>query len=147
VQSWVDDNGLLLHPEKTRLVDATQPGGFDFLGHHFERSCRWPRRKALDRLKDTVRELTPRTSGVALEATVARLNETLRGWFGYFQHSHRTTFPRLDGYIRGRLRAILRKRAGRRGRGTDHQRWRNRYFDEPGLFSVTQAFRSAGQSP
>jgi RNA-directed DNA polymerase len=149
VQTWVEENGLTLHPEKTRLVDATQPGGFDFLGYHFERGYRWPRRKALDRLKDTVRMLTPRTSGVALEATVARLNETLRGWFGYFQHSHRTTFPWVDGYIRGRLRAILRQRAGRRGRarGTDHQRWRNRYFDELGLFSLTQAHRSACQSP
>jgi RNA-directed DNA polymerase len=148
VQTWVGENGLTLHPEKTRLVDVTQPGGFDFLGYHFERGYRWPRRKALDRLKDTVRALTPRTSGLALEATVTRLNQTLRGWYGYFQHSHRTTFPGVDGYIRGRLRAILRKRAGRCGRacGSDHQRWRNRYFDELGLFSLTQAHRSACQS-
>ena len=149
VQRWVEANGLTLHPEKTRIVDATQPGGFDFLGYHFERGYRWPRRKAWDRLKDKVRALTPRTSGVALETTVTQLNEVLRGWYGYFQHSHRTTFPRVDGYIRGRLRAILRKRAGRRGRacGTDHQRWRNHYFTELGLFSLTQAHRSAVQSP
>ena len=149
VQTWVEAHGLTLHPEKTRLVDATQPGGFDFLGYHFERGYRWPRRKALDRLKDTVRALTPRTSGVALETTITRLNLTLRGWYEYFQHSHRTVFPTLDGYIRGRLRAILRKRAGRRGRarGADHQRWRNHYFDELGLFSLTQAHRSACQSP
>ena len=161
VQTWVEANGLTLHPEKTRLVDATQPGGlpasggaegdqgFDCLGYHFERGYRWPRRKALDRLKDTVRALTPRTSGVSLGATITRRNLTLRGWYEYFQHSHRTTFPAVDGYIRGRLRAILRKRAGRRGRarGTDHQRWRNHYFDELGLFSLAQAHRSACQSP
>ena len=148
VQTWVEENGLTLHPEKTRLVDATQPGGFDFLGYHFERGYRWPRRKALDRLKDKVRELTPRTSGVSLEATVTRLNRVLRGWYGYFQHSHRTTFPKVDEYIRERLRAILRKRAGRRGRArdTDRQRWRNHYFNELGLFSLTQAHRSCGQS-
>lgn len=149
VQTWVEANGLTLHPEKTRIVDATQPGGFDFLGYHFERGYRWPRRKALDRLKDTVRALTPRTSGVSLEATVRRLNQTLRGWYGYFQHSHRTTFPTVDGYVRGRLRAVLRKRAGQRGRarGTDHLRWSNHYFDELGLFSMSQAQHSAGQSP
>ena len=149
VQTWVEANGLMLHPDKTRLVDVTQPGGFDFLGYHFERGYRWPRRKAMDRLKDKVRALTPRTSGVSLEVTVTRLNETLRGWFGYFQHSHRTTFPWLDGFIRGRLRAILRKRAGRRGRarGLDHQRWRNHYFDELGLFSLTRAHRLACRSP
>jgi len=148
VQTWVAENGLTLHPEKTRLVDATQPGGFDFLGYHFERGYKWPRRKALDRFKDKVRELTPRTSGESMEATITKLNDMLRGWFGYFKHSHRTTFPRLDSYIRGRLRSVLRKRAGKRGRGrgTDHQRWRNHYFDELGLFSL-QTHASDSRSP
>jgi RNA-directed DNA polymerase len=148
VQTWVEENGLTLHPEKTRIVDMSQPGGFDFLGYHFEREYRWPRRKAMDRLKDKVRELTPRTSGESLEATITRLNQMLRGWFGYFQHSHRTTFQQVDGYVRGRLRAILRKRAGKKGRarGTDHQKWRNHYFTEQGLFSLKQAHALACQS-
>jgi RNA-directed DNA polymerase len=148
VQTWVEQNGLTLHPEKTRLVDLTQPGGFDFLGYHFEREYRWPRRKAMDRLKDKVRELTPRTSGDSLDATITRLNQMLRGWYGYFRHSHRTAFPKVDGYVRGRLRSILRKRAGRRGRakGLDHHRYRNRYFTAQGLFSLTQAHVAACQS-
>lgn len=148
VQTWVQENGLTLHPEKTRIVDATQPGGFDFLGYHFEREYRWPRRKALDKLKDKVRELTPRTSGVSMEVTVARLNEVLRGWYGYFKHSYHTTFPNVDGYVRGRLRSILRKRARQRGRGrgTDHQRWRNHYFTALGLFSLSQAHAVTRQS-
>lgn len=148
VQTWVEENGLTLHPEKTRIVDATQPGGFDFLGYHFERGYRWPRKKALERLKEKVREHTPRTSGVSMEATVTRLNQVLRGWYGYFQHSHRTTFPSIDGFIRDRLRAILRKRAGRAGRARrpDRQRWRNHYFTELGLFSLMQAHRSSLQS-
>ena len=36
VQAWTASAGLRLHPTKTRIVDATQPGGFDFLGYHFE---------------------------------------------------------------------------------------------------------------
>ena len=36
VQSWTATAGLQLHPTKTRIVDATQAGGFDFLGYHFE---------------------------------------------------------------------------------------------------------------
>lgn len=149
VQTWVSENGLTLHPEKTHIVDATQPGGFDFLGYHFERGYKWPRRKAIVRLKDKVRELTPRTSGKSMEETITKLNDTLRGWFGYFQDSHRTTFPELDSYIRGRLRSILRKRAGKRGRGRgiDHQQWQNHYFTELGLFSLTQAHAAARQSP
>ena len=149
VQTWVEENGLTLHPEKTRLVDLEEPGGFDFLGYHFERGRRWPRRKAMNQLREKVRTLTPRTSGVSLEETVARLNEVLRGWFGYFKHGHRLVFPSVDGYVRGRLRSILRRRAGRAGqaRGRDHQRWRNRYFDELGLFSLARAHASACRSP
>lgn len=149
VQTWVSENGLTLHPDKTRVIDATQPGGFDFLGYHFERGYRWPRRKSLDRCKDRIRELTPRTCGQSLAACIEKVNTMLRGWFGYFKHSHRTTFPRLDAYVRGRLRAILRKRHGGRGRarGLDHQRWPNHYFTERGLFSLTQAHVSARQSP
>jgi RNA-directed DNA polymerase len=84
-----------------------------------------------------------------MEETITLLSASLRGWFVYFQHSHRTTFPWLDSYVRGRLRSILRKRAGRRGRGrgADHQRWRNHYFTELGLFSLIQAHVSARQSP
>jgi RNA-directed DNA polymerase len=37
VKAWTAAAGLELHPQKTRIVDATQPGGFDFLGYHFER--------------------------------------------------------------------------------------------------------------
>jgi RNA-directed DNA polymerase len=36
VQDWTVEAGLRLHPVKTRIVDATQRGGFDFLGYHFD---------------------------------------------------------------------------------------------------------------
>lgn len=149
VQAWVQDNGLTLHPEKTRIVDATQPGGFDFLGYHFERGYRWPRKKSLMKLKDSIRALTPRTSGHSLEVSITRLNQTLRGWYGYFKHSHRTTFGPIDAYVRGRLRAILRRRHHRRGiaGGLDHQRWPNHYFLALGLFSLVQADLATRQSP
>ena len=85
--------GLTLHPEKTRLVDASQRGGFDFLGYHFERGYRWPSDKSLKRLKDNVRSKTRRNNGHSLEAIIVNLNRSTRGWFEYFKHSHRTTFP------------------------------------------------------
>ena len=50
VQPWTANAGLRLHPEKTRIVDVTQRGGFDFLGYHFERGYRWPRRKSVAKL-------------------------------------------------------------------------------------------------
>jgi RNA-directed DNA polymerase len=148
VQEWTAQVGLSLHPDKTRLVDATQRGGFDFLGYHFERGYKWPREKSLKKLKDAVRPKTKRTSGHSLEKVISDVNRTLKGWYGYFQYSHPTTFPPLDKWVRMRLRSILRKRRkGRgRGRGRDHQRWPNSYFAERGLFSLVAACAQASQS-
>jgi RNA-directed DNA polymerase len=148
VRGWTGQAGLALHPEKTRIVDASKPGGFDFLGYHFERRYRWPRKKSLTKLKDTIRAKTRRTEGRRLEDIVNDVNRTARGWFEYFKHSHRTTFPRLDAWIRMRLRSILRRR--RRGtgcsRGADHQRWPNAFFATLGLFSLTAAHAKLVQS-
>ena len=148
MQTWTAAVGLQLHPEKTRIVDATQPGGFDFLGYHFERGLRWPRIKSVQKLKDTLRGYTHRCNGHSLQVIIANVNRSLRGWFEYFKHSHRTTFAPLDGWVRMRLRSILRKRKGRRGRGRglDHQRYPNRFFEERGLFSLSAAHASARQS-
>jgi RNA-directed DNA polymerase len=139
---------LTLHPEKTRIVDATPVGGFDFLGYHFERGYRWPRAKSLKKMKDTIREKTGRTNGRSLRVIIKDLKATLQGWFQYFQHSCRATFPRLDQWIRMRLRSLLRKRQGRRGRGrgSDHQRWTNHFFLREGLFSLVTAHAQAWQS-
>jgi RNA-directed DNA polymerase len=148
VQSWTAAAGLKLHPVKTRIVDATQPSGFDFLGYHFEQGKRWPRRKSLGKLKDTIRAKTRRCNGQGLTAIIANLNRTLRGWFEYFQHSNRWTFPPLDSWVRMRLRSILRVRHGGsgRGRGQDHQRSPNAFFAEHGLLSLETARALAGQS-
>jgi RNA-directed DNA polymerase len=148
VQRWTACAGLSLHPTKTRIVDASAPGGFDFLGYHFERGMRWPRTKSLKKLKDSVRGKTKRTSGHSLSAIIVDLNRTLSGWFEYFKHSHKPTFGPLDRWIRMRLRSILRKRRGGRGRGrgSDHQRWPNAFFAKHGLYFLTAAHAAACQS-
>jgi RNA-directed DNA polymerase len=147
VRSWTAQAGLTLHPTKTRIVDA-RTEGFDFLGYRFEAGGRRPRAKSLDKFKETIRAKTRRTSGDGLFKTVVDVNTTLRGWFEYFKHSHRYTFSALDGWIRMRLRSILRKRQGKRGRGrgSDHHRWPNAFFADLGLFSLERAHRSASQS-
>jgi len=139
VQRWVAEAGLTLHPTKTRVVHAEQ--GFDFLGYHFRGTKHWPRKKSLDKLKDAIREKTRRTAGKALRHILVDVNRTLIGWFGYFKHSLKTTFEPLDGWIRMRLRSILRRRMGKkgRGRGSDHQRWPNKYFAKQGLYSLVVA--------
>ena len=149
VQQLTTAKDLSLHAEKTRLVDATVRGlGFDFLGYHFERGTRWPRKKSLKKLKDTLRAKTKRCNGNSLAVIIADVNTTLRGWFGYFKHCNRWTFPAIDGWVRRRLRSILRKRSKRRGisRGRDHNRWPNRYFRDHGFFSLEDAHRTLLQS-
>ena len=148
VRRWVEENGLTLHPIKTRLVDASRAGGFDFLGYHFEWGMKWPRRKSMDKLKDTIRNKTRRTDGRSLCAICEDLSRTFRGWFEYFKHSKANVFGPIDAYTRGRLRSILRKRRKKKGRGcrTDHQRWPNAYFTAAGLFSLKQAHAVACRS-
>jgi RNA-directed DNA polymerase len=148
VRQWTEKAGLTLHPVKTRIVDATEKGGFDFLGYHFERNMKWPRKKSLGKFKDTIREKTRRTDGHSLETIVSDVNRSVRGWFEYFKHSHHTTFKPLDSWIRMRLRSILRRRSGRRGRGhgNDHRRWPNNFFAGLGLFSLESALATARQS-
>lgn len=146
VQSWVVENGLTLHPEKTRIADA-RTEGFDFLGYHFRGKLRLPRKKSHQRLKDAVRADTKRTNGHDLFTICRKLNSRLRGWFTYFRHCHWSVFGELDGWIRGRLRSILRKRRNRRGRGrgSDHQRWPNAHFDAHELFSLNAAHKRFAQ--
>ena len=58
------------------------------------------------------------------------------------------TFIDLDGWVRMRLRSILRHRRGGRGRGRgiDHHRWPNAFFAEHGLFSLAVAHVQVRQS-
>jgi len=148
VEAWTAQAGLVLHPDKTRITDATRKGGgFDFLGYHFEAGRRWPRKKSLAKLKDAVRAKTHRANGHSLAQIIAHVNRTLRGWFEYFKHSYPTWLRDLDKWVRMRIRSILRKRSGRRGRGrgTDHQRWPKAFFAAQGLFSLLAARRALRQ--
>jgi RNA-directed DNA polymerase len=147
VQQWTAAAGLTLHPEKTRIVDATKHGGFDFLGYHFERGYKWPRKKSLTKLKDKIRGLTKRNNGQSLQVIISRVNRVTRGWYEYFKHSQHPTFTDLDPWLRMRLRSILRKRAKRPGRARqrDNQLWPNAFFTAQGLFSLAHAHALARQ--
>jgi RNA-directed DNA polymerase len=141
IKAWMATAGLTLHPEKTRIVDATQRGGFEFLGWHFERGYQWPREKSQAKLKETIRRHTPRNSGKSLREIVHRLNRSLKGWRAYFDHGVRNVHQDLDQMVRRRLRQLLLKRRGKRGKPTGriNQRWPNAYFDKLGLWRLAGA--------
>jgi RNA-directed DNA polymerase len=150
VAAWVCENGLTLHPDKTRIGDSLQPGqGFEFLGYRFEGGRRFVRDKSLKALKDKVRTRTIRSRGDSLGRIIADLNPMLRGWFGYFKHARPHLYRRLDGFVRRRLRATPRKQEKRPSRGqaaADHARWTNVFFAEQGLFTLQTAYGIARHS-
>jgi len=149
IQAWTREAGLTLHPEKTRTVDmGTEKSCFDFLGYRFYRTGkgklkRLIRPKSEQKLRATLKPLTQRNCGLSLEITIHRINPTLEGWFGYFKHAAAHSLKGVDSWVRDRLRAILRRRRGWKGKAQkpDRFRWPNRYFRDLGLFCLEEAWK------
>jgi len=141
--------GLELHPDKTRKVDLSWgKEGFDFLGCHLRKRLsgtiwekerrrlyflqRCPSARAMKRIRQRVRELTPRSRcHTELRAVIAQLNPVLRGWGGYFMTGNAyAKFNQLDSYVYQRLRSLRVKRAGSKLRAGQAERWTRDYFVE-----------------
>jgi len=150
VRARVEADGLTLHPDETHVGDCRIEGqGFEFPGYRFEAGKRWVRKKSLQGFKDKISEKTRRNRGDSLTTTLSDLTPMIRGWYGYSRHACRSEFPKLDGFIRRRLRAILRKQEKRPGMGichADHKRWPNACFATKGLFTMKEARMLASQS-
>jgi group II intron reverse transcriptase/maturase len=148
------DLGLSLSPEKTRIVELTRgKEGFDFLGFHLRKVeswkwrgkwylQRWPSARAMSGIRSKVRGLTDRrVTGLALSATVERLNPVLRGWGNYFRVGNSARkFTQIDSYVHERL-AILaaakHKRSGRRWATTYNTAW----FQRLGVHTLSGSVR------
>lgn len=130
--------GLELHPDKTRIVHLDD--GFDFLGWHYKGKRRWARDKTEKAFRRKAKEKTRRNRPGSIEAICAELEPQLRGFFNYFRDGNSAgTFGSLMGWLRRRLRSILRKRQrGKSGISTrqDHFIWTNVWFRAHGLFDL-----------
>jgi group II intron reverse transcriptase/maturase len=139
--------GLELHPDKTRKVDLSWgKEGFDFLGCHLRKRLsgaiwekerrrlyflqRWPSTRAMTRVRQRIKELTPRSRCHAdLRAVIGQINVVLRGWGGYFRTGNADAkFNQLDTYVYRRLRSLRVKRAGSKLRAGQVGRWTHDYF-------------------
>ena len=155
--------GLELHPEKTRRVELFDgKEGFDFLGCHlhkrmsgavWERSRkrlyflhRWPSQRSMQRIRQRVKELTPRRRCHAdLRDVIADLNPVLRGWGQYFRTGNAAErFNQLDSYVWRRLRSMRVKRAGRSLAPGQVKRWSSDYFHGLGLHRLRGTVRYPG---
>jgi RNA-directed DNA polymerase len=158
--------GLKLHPQKTRRVVLTHgQEGFDFLGCHLRKRMsgrlwqqkglrryylqRWPSRKAMNRVRERVRQLTPRQRcHQDVRSVIAQLNPVLRGWGQYFQTGNAADhFIDVDAYVVRRLRSLRVKRAGRGLRAGQTRRWDREYFESLGLHRLRGTIRYPGQPP
>jgi RNA-directed DNA polymerase len=144
--------GLELHPDKTRRVELFDgKEGFDFLGCHLHKRMsgrlweqkrqrfyylqRWPSRRAMQRVRQRVKELTPRSRCHAdIRAVIADVNPVLRGWGHYFRTGNAARqFGSVDDLVVRRLRALRRKRKGRNVRPGEVVSWTREYFEHLGL--------------
>ena len=151
---------LQLHPDKTRKLELTDgKHGFDFLGCHLHKRMsgkiweherkrvyflqRWPSTASMKRVKQRVKELTPRAACHRdLRETIAKINPVIRGWGNYFATGNATTkFNQVDSYVWMRLRALVRKRHGRNLRAGEMHRWTRRAFHELGLHKLLGTIR------
>ena len=152
--------GLELHPEKTRRVELYDgKEGFDFLGCHLQKRMsgvlwererrrlyflqRWPSHRSMQRIRDRVRELTPRARCHAdLRDVIADLNPVLRGWGTYFRTGNAATrFNQLDSFVYRRLKALRVKRKGRDLRAGEAARWSRETFWNLGLHRLRGTVR------
>jgi RNA-directed DNA polymerase len=103
--------GLRLKVNETKSAVA-RPWDRKFLGYSFwvaagKEVRRRVAKKAIEKMKETVRELTPRNGGRALGKVVEELSAYLRGWKGYFRLAQTPgVFRELDEWTRRRLRVL-----------------------------------------
>jgi group II intron reverse transcriptase/maturase len=152
--------GLELHPDKTRRVELYDgKEGFDFLGCHLHKRMsgklweqkrrrlyflqRWPSARSMQRIRQRVKELTPRSRCHAdVREVIADLNPVLRGWGNYFRTGNAATrFVQLDDYVHRRLRSMRIKRKGRHLQAGEAACWTRESFENLGLHRLRGTVR------
>lgn len=154
--------GLELHSEKTRVVElGLGRDGFVFLGcylrvvrSHFKGRTylfRWPSAKAMNRIRERVRELTDRRrrSGMKdIREVVRDLNPVLRGWGNYFRTGNASLkFQQVDLYVNQSLVRLMYRGRRDRARPFASREWPPaRFAKEHGLHRLVGTIRYPGSA-
>jgi len=152
--------GLQLHPDKTKVVDLRQGReGLDFLGCHFHARMsgklweqqriiryylhRWPSQRAMNRLRDKIRDRTGRNrAGADIRDVIADINPVLRGWGNYFRTGNAAAkFRQADDYAVRRLRTLMIKKRGRNLHAGQAGQWDEDWFNGHGLHRLRGTIR------
>lgn len=102
---------LRVNREKSAVA---RPRGRHFLGfslHYDDEGVEvYLSRRSRERVDEKVRQLTPRSWGQSLDDCIQRVNAYLAGWINFFRMcTSVSSFERIDGHVRRRLRALLLK--------------------------------------
>jgi len=112
--------------------------------------CRQERSRR--RIRDKIRELTPRSWGQSLSDCIKGLNRYLLGWVGFFfpcSDAEERTMHSLDAHIRRRLRAIVLRHCKRKRHivhrlirlgANQRAAWTDVYKDHRSLWKLTACF-------
>jgi hypothetical protein len=127
IKAVLDDLELSLNDAKTRVVDARE-NEFNYLGFSIglkrsivtgrEFTLIRPSKKAMKHIRQEIKSLTNRTKlALPTEAVIRKLNETVRGWVGYFRYGNCSRdMSQLKRYLEERVQIFLRRKHGIKGR-------------------------------
>jgi group II intron reverse transcriptase/maturase len=148
LRNVLDRLDLSLNEEKSKVLNSWEES-FGFLGFSVvlrksKRSGKFyphvePSKESVQRIKERVKGLTIRQmTPVPLPELIKKLNETLRGWSGYYHYRNCTkSFNKVKWYVEERVRTHLRKRHKIKSRAMGYKRFPNKVlYNRYGLFKL-----------
>ena len=130
VVEFLNERGLTLSPEKTRIVSLAE--GFNFLGQNVrlygDKVLIKPSKEALAKIYDKIRGIVRRNKSAEQRDLIRMLNPVIQGWVNYHRHAvSSVVFSKLDFMVW----KLLWQWAKRRHRGKSptwikHRYWRVR---------------------
>jgi RNA-directed DNA polymerase len=131
--------GVVVNPEKTKLVNTLQGEAFGFLGFALRRVQKrtgeggyllmTPKKKARKAIKATIRDIIRSGGATPTTTIVSRINAALAGWVNYFRVGNASrAFSEVRDYTEMKVRTLLTRRKRRRKSSVGWQRWSNEYL-------------------
>lgn len=138
VRTFLKEMELEDSPEKTKIRHFSE--GFDFLGFTIKSRSVQMRNKSKEKFMDSIRKITTRSHNLNKEV-IEKLNRVIRGTVNYFGprfSTMKTTFYKLDRWIRKRIRCMKYKRISLE----DNWRCKTTYIKKMGLLSCFDLYRA-----
>lgn len=138
VRTFLKGMDLEVSQEKTKIRHFSE--GFDFLGFTIKSRSVQMRAKSKEKFQNSIREITTRSHNLD-KTVIEKLNRVIRGTVNYFGtkiSTMKTTFFKLDRWIRKRIRCMKYKRIWQ----TDHWRFTIKNIRKMGLLNCCDLHRA-----